>query len=530
MITIKLTKNNVFQWHCENGISAIGYLFTPAGKLYRDSELCTFFDSVETENDFLQKLLSANGNFSVIIQKEQSLWMAVDRFRYFPLFYRQKEGELLVCDEITGLFESDEPKEFEEKALLEFQALGCTLENRTLLKNAFQIQAGEYIIYDSSNIVRTFYHNCFSEINNIDFNEAKKQLKEILHNVGKRMSELMGERQVLLPLSAGFDSRLIAYLLKKEGIKNVLCFSYGKKEGNPEWKRSQTVAEKLGFQWFFIDYTQIDNLDYYKQKRFTDYYQYAAQYVNKFAFTQYFAVNHLIDEKKIQVANSVHLPGHGGDFLSGRHLQPYMQNYQRLASIAKDLSIFGFHVGDLVQLTGKERKTIEKTIVSQLTDFSPLFLNFDNWELKEREAKCVFTFNKLWEQQGIDSYMPLCDTELMDFFVSLPFEYRLNQKLYNSVLTELFAEYDINFPQNKSNPKTVILRQIKNYIKRTIPFLKKKKDVFLFDYFDLKRLYKPILNELEGAGETRKILSSNGIILEWYLLQIKNNLQNEKNH
>ena len=527
MKNIKLTKNKVFQWHHDAGIYAIGYLFAPNGNLYRDADLCAYFNHIENENDFRQKLLSGNGTFSVIIQKEQSLWMAVDRLRYFPLFYRQKKDELLVCDEITDLFEPDESKELDNKGLLEFRALGCVSENRTLLKNAFQIQAGEYVIWNNNHLVRSFYHRYFSEIKNIGFDEAKEQLKNIFQNIAKRMTELVGDRQILLPLSGGFDSRLIAYLLKKEGLKNVLCLTYGKKEGNPEWKRSQAVAEKLGFQWLFVDYTQVNDLDYYKQNRFTDYYGYAAQYVGKFSVSQYFAVNFLTDEMKISTGDSIHLPGHGGDFISGRHLRHDMQNYRKLTAIAKELSISNFHIGDLVQLTRKERKTIKKTILSQLSDISPLFLNFENWELKEREAKCVFPFNKLWEHRGIDSYMPLCDTELMDFFISLPFNYRLNQKLYKAVLTELFAEYDINFPQDVTKPTAGMIRQIKNYIKRKFPFLKNR-DIFLFNYFDFKRLAQSILKETEETGEKRKIRSVNGIFSEWYLLQIKNKLQNEK--
>jgi len=521
MIIIKLTKNKNVPWHHEGGIYATGYLFAPDGKLYRDADLCAYFANIETESDFRQRLLSANGNFSVIIQKGQSLlWIAVDRLRYFPLFYRMKTGNLLICDEITGLYEPDEQKTLDEESYIAFRGLGYTLGNKTLLKDAFQIQAGEYLVYNDDKIVGSFYHRYFSEIKNIGFNEAKEQLKNILQNVGKRMSEFLGNRQILLALSGGFDSRLIAYLLKKEGMENVICFTYGKKEGNPEWKRSQAVAEKLGFKWLFIDYTLVNDLDYYKREHFIDYYKYAAQYVSKFSVTQYFAADYLINELKIS-ADSVYLSGHGGDFFPGRHLRPYMQNYRTISTIAKDLQVSNFHIGDLVESTGKEKNTIKKIIQSELTSTTPLFHNVDNWELKEREAKYVFNFNKIWEYWGIDSYMPLCDTELMDFFISLPFEYRLNQKLYKDVLSELFAEFDINFTQDIKKQESAVIQQIKAFVKRMFPFLKKKQDIFLYDYFDFKRFSQPVLKELEDADEKRKILSFNGIFSEWYLMQIK---------
>ena len=521
MITIRLTKSKASEWHHEGGVYTTGYLFAPDGKLYRNVDLCAYFGDIKTESDFRQKLLSANGTFSVIIQKDQSsLWMAVDRLKYFPLFYRRKNGDLLISDEITDLYDSDEQKKLDEESCLAFRGLGYTLGNKTLLKDVFLIQAGEYIIYDNDKIVRTFYHQYFSKIKNICFDEAKEQLKNILQNIGKRMSEFIDNRQVLLSLSGGLDSRLISYLLKKEGMKNVLCFTYGKKEANPEWKRSHAVAEKLGFQWLFVDYTLINDLEYSKRKHFIDYYLYAAQYYTKFSVTQYFAADYLTNEMKIPV-DSVYLPGHGGDFFSGSHLRPYMQNYRTISTIAEDLQISNFHSNSLVELTRKEKNVIKKLIQKELTNISPLFQNVENWDLKERQAKYIFTSNKLWEHRGIGSYMPLCDTELMDFFVSLPFEYRINQKLYKAVLYELFAEFDINFSNDIRKSETDVIQQIKMLIKRMFPDLRKNQDVFLYDYFDFKRFSQPILKELEEADEKRKILSFNGIFSEWYLLQLK---------
>ena len=524
MITIHLTKDKISKWHHKNGIYATGYLFAPDGKLYRSDELCAYFDKTETESDFKKKLLSANGTFSVIIQNKQSaLWIATDRLRYFPLFYRKKNDDLVVSDEITDLFEPNEYRELDEESCLAFRGLGYTLGKKTLLKDIFQIQAGEYIVYDNHNIVQSFYYQHFSEIKDISFDVAKEKLKNILKNVGKRMSAFLCNRQILLPLSGGLDSRLIAYMLKKEGVENVLCFTYGKKEGNPEWQYSRETSAKLGFKWLFIDYTLINDTEYHRQKQFISYYQYAAQYVSKFYFTQYFAADYLTEKMKFPL-ESVILPGHGGDFFSGSHLRPYMKNYTEIYTIAKDLQISHFHTNGLIETSIKEKNIIKNLIQTELTDISPLFNNIENWDLKERQAKYIFNSNKLWEYRGMDCYMPLCDNELMDFFVSLPFEYRINQKLYKTVLYELFAEFNINFPRDIKESEADAIQLIKMFIKRIFPFLRKKQDIFFYDYFDLKRFSQPILKELEETDNKRKILSFNGIFSEWYLLQIKKKL------
>jgi asparagine synthase (glutamine-hydrolysing) len=517
-LTVKLTRNNVYSWCYRNNIHAKGYLFSPDGKLHRNEDLCSYFDAITEEKSFRQKLLSANGLFSIVIQQKQSVWLATDRFRYFPLFYRKKNGHIIIGDDISNLYEPEEKKEFDEDNCLLFSALSYVLGNKTLLKDVFQIQAGEYVIYDGRQVISSFYYHYFSETQNIRFEEAKCQLKNIFQNIMQRMVQLVGNRPVMLSLSGGLDSRIIAYFLKKAGIKDVLCYTFGVKEGNPEWSRSKTVAEKLGFEWLFIDYSTVHEYQFYQQKQFTDFYTYESQYVSKFGFTQYFAANHFVNHLKIP-HHSVLFLGDGGDFFSGSHLRSHMQNYQSLSCIARDLQ---YSYCNLVQLNRKERKKIYSAIAQELVNTHPLFCNVENWDLKERQAKYIINSSKLWEYFGIETQIPLCDTELMDFFVSLPFEYRLNQKLYKTVLHELFEEFSINFPQDFIKQEKQVIQWLKIMIKRIFPFLRRNSNLFQYDYFDSKRFLQPILEELQSQQHPkRKIISFNGIFTCWYLLKTK---------
>ncbi|MDR3266297.1 MAG: hypothetical protein LBT24_01855 [Tannerella sp.] len=523
MITVKLTRNKAFNWYSRDDIHAKGYLFAPDGRLYRDAGLCHYFSNISTIDHFRHKLQLANGIFSIIIQKDEALWMAVDRLRYFPLFYREKNNDLYIGDEIDNVYQSEEKREIDELACLTFSGCSYVLGNKTLLKGVFQVQAGEFLLYDGIQFTFSFYHQYFSPVQEISFDEAKIHLKKIVQNIGRRMSELIGDRPVLLSLSGGFDSRIVAYLLKKAGIKDVLCYTFGIKEGNPEWKRSKSVAGKLGFEWIFIDYSGIDEPDFYKEKQFIKFYRYVAQYVSKFGFMQYFASNHLINELKIR-PDSIFFTGDGGDFFAGSHLRSYMQKYKSTATIAQDLQYIHCN---LTQLHKKERETIRRLIEKEVKNEFPLFAKIENWDLKERQSKYILNANKLWENAGFMTQFPLCDNELMDFFVSLPFEYRLNQKLYKTVLSELFEEYDLNFPQDSKQAERTIVQRFKIQIKRIFPFLRKDQGLFQYDYFDLKRFLQPVLKEVQANCRDKKILSSNGIFSEWYLLQVKNEINDK---
>jgi asparagine synthase (glutamine-hydrolysing) len=240
---------------------------------------------------------------------------------------------------------------------------------------------------------------------------------------------------------------------------------------------------------------------------------------------QYFAAKWFVDELKIR-PDTIFFSGDGGDFFSGSHLRPYMKSYRSTATIAKDLQYIHCH---LVRLNRKERKSIKNEIAQSLVDRSPLFANVENWDLKERQAKYIIHANKIWEYYGRRSQFPLCDNEIMDFFASLPFEYRLHQKLYKTVITELFEEYNVHsFPADFKPVENSILQQLKIHIKRLFPFYRKRSDLYLYDYFDFKRFLPPVLEEMQREGHRRKILSSNGIFSEWYVWQVRKEINRKR--
>ncbi|MDR1763318.1 MAG: asparagine synthase C-terminal domain-containing protein [Dysgonamonadaceae bacterium] len=517
---IRLNLNKAYRWFSKNGVHAKGYLFDSEENLYRGEELCTYFSEAKNEQDFRDKLADANGVFSVVIERGGSLWLAVDRFRYFPIFYRQNLQMLRVGDNPDDLFEPDSRPELDEESCTVFSALTYVLGNKTLLKDVFELQAGEYAVFEGQNIRTAFYHKYFAETRNISFEDAKTELKRIIDNMGRRTFRLIDGRPAAVSLSGGLDSRLVACILKKSGIKNVVCYTFGVKTGNPELERSETVARKLGFDWHFVDYSTIKESDFYKQKTFLDFCKYTSRYVSKFGFAQYFACKNLIENKALQ-PGFVHFTGDGGDFFAGSHLRPYMLNYKSISQIAKDLQYI--HC-DIAELSGKERKLIFNHILKSLDKRNPLFGNVENWDLKERQAKYIINTTKLWEFYGLETQVPLCDKEFADFFAALPFEYRMNQKLYKTVLHELFEEFDINFPQDVKTYEKPFIQQIKKYIKRTFPFLRKKTDLYLYDFLDMKRFLQPVFDEIQKDGSNRKILSFNGILSEWYLQKMRNEL------
>ena len=57
--------------------------------------------------------------------------------------------------------------------------------------------------------------------------------------------------KIVVPLSAGYDSRLIISALHHLNAKNII-YSYGKKN-NFESKIARQIANKLNYKWYFVE-------------------------------------------------------------------------------------------------------------------------------------------------------------------------------------------------------------------------------------------------------------------------------------
>lgn len=84
------------------------------------------------------------------------------------------------------------------------------------------------------------------------------------------MLRRIGNREIVVPLSGGLDSRTIVYYLKKLGCKNVICLSYGRKSSF-EVKISKQVAERLGYKWILCEYTAQKWKDLYSSADYNNF-------------------------------------------------------------------------------------------------------------------------------------------------------------------------------------------------------------------------------------------------------------------
>lgn len=514
-VSIKLNFSFGYIWYEFNGIYVKGYLFDDLDNLYVDKSLVDYFENVKTEEQFKSKLSCANGIFSVIINRDGNTFFAVDRTRTFPLFYVYNQKQLVISDD-TNYLKDLFSLSLNRKNVEEFISTGFVTGKNTLIDEINQVQAGEYLIWSNTRIKNKIYYSYLvtsTEIATDVEGKLKNIFSDILDRLANRMMMVAKGRQLVIPLSGGFDSRLIVSLLKRKRYENVVCFTYGSKDSF-EVKISKDVAEKLSYRWYFIEYNNETILnDYTSQDDFKKYYPFAANNVSNFLLQDYFAVKYLHDNNLIS-KDAIIIPGHSGDFLGGSHLRSE-------EIITKDnllSSILRKHYS-LSQYDENMKLKVLSYIERNMNDYLSYSVN-ENFNMKERQSKFIVNANRVYEYFGYQHMIPLWDKELVEFFRILPLQFKFSQEnMYNSVLFErVFNQLNLVYSKDfliQSGFK----RFIKKILKQLLPMFVKKvyarKSHIDFNRFSI--MSNVLLKDLNEPIHYNNI---NLIIAKWYVNKI----------
>ncbi len=528
MIKIKLLHNKGVKWYKNETVSVKGCFFDDKNNFYEKEKMPLFFDGINKIEDFIETVSKINGIFTVILNKENQIMLASDTSRIFPLFYSVTKNDFYLSDNPVFLKETLNFHEINNDAVPEFFSYGYILGNKTLLKNIYQTQSDEYLIFEkkTKKIQSGFFFSYATDtVNNSLYDELKKQAINVFENAFKRLIISLKSRQVVLPLSGGYDSRLIAVMLKKHNYKNVICFTFGKK-GNFEVENSKNTAKILGFKWIFIEYsTELIN-NYLETETFKKYVHYAGKYSSMPFLQEYFAVKYL-KEKNIIDDDAVFIPGHSGDVLGGSQfikVIPENLKYPEIHNLILKKKFF------YNSLTFSEKQSVKKTIQKTLSSYNSLkdillpYSVFEDFDIKEKFAKFIFNSSSVFNYFGYEQRFPYWDKELLMFFKTVPFKYKKMKLLYDEILTQhYFKPYNLNFEKEiQASLYSVFVQKIKNRLRPLLP-------AFIINKFLLKndwKNYREITNQMlillkKNKTSGFKIKKYNEIIIRWYLMYIK---------
>ncbi|MCG8580247.1 MAG: asparagine synthase (glutamine-hydrolyzing), partial [Bacteroidales bacterium] len=193
-------------------------------------------------------LLQLNGQFAFSIwdEKRQSLFLARDRFGIRPLFYTQKNNQLVYASEVKCLMEHPEvSRSMDYKGLKESLIFWAPLSPNTIFEGIKEVPPGHYLKLSNGQVdIQQYWKYDFNKGKfKGSLSEAAEELRSLLKSsVDLR---LRADVNVAAYLSGGLDSSITTALVKEIQPQVLNTFSIGFDDRN--YDESAFQNEVAGF-------------------------------------------------------------------------------------------------------------------------------------------------------------------------------------------------------------------------------------------------------------------------------------------
>lgn len=446
---INLIKRTVKPWHRAEGVSVCGSGFLPDGTHLEAASFCGAVREAIVQDHLTAFLEGLNGFFAIIAEHGDSVVAVVDRVRSIPLFYGVTGDAACVSDDAEWVRQNVGDRETDEVAKQEFLLTGYVTGADTLFANVKQVQAGEAVYLRAAGAgqrvsATRWYRFLHQEPERWDESALLSKLNNHTEASHKRLIEYAAGRQIAIPLSGGYDSRLIATMLKKLGYENVIAFTYGV-PGNKESEISKTIAQKLGIPWHFVEYSNERWRTWFESTERKDYYRMGSGWAS-LAHTQDWPAVRELKERGVLDPDAVIVPGYGGTVVGGH--TPTPKDQSDVSRMDELLSLVGGkHYSlrpwrsDVQALTDWNRRIMDRAERGEISTPVELAGAFEKWEWQERQAKFIVNSVRVYDFWDFDWWMPLWDADFMRFWQGVPLELRLNKRWYAGFVAKVYGDF-----------------------------------------------------------------------------------------
>jgi asparagine synthase (glutamine-hydrolysing) len=450
----RIILRNEQEWSTCDGCYCKGKAFL-GDALKERAELAVLLAKDKIGEGLAGKMDSLNGFFSVILDLDDATFLAVDRVRSIPLFYSITNNKILVSDDALLILKEIGGGNASRLAASEFLCAGYVTGNETLIDAIKQVCPGEVVRLDKSNVQTDIHRHRYFVHRPSNGPDAGDEsitsglldgLNDAVVSIFSRLKHLSRGRTIVVPLSGGYDSRLVVTALRGLDCDSVIAFSYGR-EGNKESGISRRVARELGYEWFFVPYSNDKWEKWGASSQFKSFLDSSHNLCSLPHIQDWPAIWELKEQGVID-GSSVLVPGLAGDFISGSNFPKPLLNQK---SAITDRDILGYVVNRRFGLWGADRllpatrADIERKLSASLRIGGTYSLPaacaiYESWEWGERQSKFLANSVRAYDFWGLDWWLPYWDKQFIEFSSSVPFELKRDRKLYKKYVNRRFHE------------------------------------------------------------------------------------------
>jgi len=421
--------------------------------------------------DIASLIKSFDGNFALVVVNNKFTFICVDKIRSSPLFFTKIDSDFYIdCLPNQLINQPKFIKSINNDAVLELCMSGYTIGNKTIYNNLFSLKAGEIVVFKENEFEYQQFYKYFDRASYLQ-SDYVDELSKLTIKIFQKMINGLEGRQVIVPLSAGNDSRLVVSILKHLGVTNVKCYSYGT-INNFESNTAKLIAEKLGYEWIFIPLTNKSEKKYYLSDEYNEYLNFADTCSSVPHFQSLSTIKYLKDLEWID-DDAIFINGNSGDFITGLHINYFLKDITdtedvetRKDNILNSLINKHFSLWGNLKLN-KNLQRIKRNIWKEISSSCGGLENKSNdhalyeySEFIDRQSKYVISGQRSYEFYGYEWRLPLWDDEYLNFWSKIPLDYKKDQKLYLDMLKKYnFGEvWGNDIPINKKTitPKWII--------------------------------------------------------------------------
>ncbi len=446
MVDIRIELSDL-DWISEGDVHVVGKAFL-SDDLMKTTDLHRAFRDISSYEEFREFITELNGQFAVIMTHKNGVWVGVDHIRTHPVFYAVFNNKIYVGDNFPAIDDAIEFKQPDRVSAMEFIAAGYPSGAHTLHPDVKKMCAGEILQIETSDQAPTAeteeYFRYRQNPEPIDDEEELLELiDQALTNAFERTIEVIDGREVLLPLTGGYDSRLVGLMLHDQGYENVHTFCHNL-EDEVDLDISQRVASDLDYSWQGMSHTQAE-LDGVRQ---------GEEWLNLRQDIGGYGTLHPSSRHLLTFDKATNEFGEASDFvlLRGDHaaapggfMPEFFDSVSNLTGETAVNTIFDYHYNLCLWNRRKYRHIFQERILESVPHYD---IDLDDnvidlieyWYWRERTPNILLPHQLVLHENEISSWYPLWDKEFVKTISSIPFQYRIDKKLYKDYIREKYEK------------------------------------------------------------------------------------------